>query len=81
LNLALAALGLSTQDIEQLDQIASTINDYNPSAFTAQAYQLEALARASAQAAAARANAQATPGNATNTAPKTPVGAAKTSNT
>ena len=82
LNLALAALGLSTQDIEQLDQIASTINDYNPSAFTAQAYQLEALARVSAQAAsAARANAQANPNNANAPANKTPTGAAKTSNT
>jgi hypothetical protein len=45
LNLALAALGLNTQDINQLDQIASIINDYNPSLFTAQAYQLEALAQ------------------------------------
>jgi hypothetical protein len=44
LNLALAALGLNTQDIQQLDQIASTINDYNPSAYTSRAYQLEVLA-------------------------------------
>jgi hypothetical protein len=82
LNLALAALGLSTQDIDQLDHVASTINDYNPSAFTAQAYRLEALAQASAQAAAAtRSNVQAAPNNANATAPKTAAGAGKTSNT
>ncbi len=45
LNLALAALGLSNQDIQQLDQVASTTSDYNPSAYTAHAYQLELLAR------------------------------------
>ena len=82
LNLALASLGLSTQDIQQLDQVASTISDYNPAAFTAQAYQLEALAQASAQAAAAaRANAQAAPSNAAATALKTASGTSKTSNT
>lgn len=70
LNLALAALGLSTQDIRQLDQIASIRNNYNPSAYTAQAYQLEVLAqkapaqtvvttKTNAQAVAANANAPA----------------------
>jgi hypothetical protein len=59
LNLALAALGLNTQDINQLDQIASIINDYNPSLFTAQAYQLEALAqKAPAQTPPTSANAR-----------------------
>jgi hypothetical protein len=43
--LALAALGLSNQQIEQLDQVASTTSNYSPSAYTAQAYQLELLAR------------------------------------
>ena len=45
LNQALAALGLSAQDIQQVDRIATVINDFNPSAFTALAYQLEELAQ------------------------------------
>ena len=49
LNTSLEALGLSPQDIQQLDQIASIINDYNPTAFTSLAYQLEALSQQTAQ--------------------------------
>lgn len=55
LNNALAALGLSTADIQEIDQIASLTSDFNPSAFTTLAYQLEAQSqnttgpRASAQ--------------------------------
>jgi hypothetical protein len=70
LNNALAALGLSPQDIQELDQIASVINDYSPSAYTALAYQLEQLAQQAApqatqQAGAnAAANAQTAPANA-----------------
>ena len=55
LNQALTALGLSQQDIQQLDRIASIINDFNPSAFTALAYQLEVLAQQVAPQAAATA--------------------------
>lgn len=45
LNLALAVLGLSEQDIAQLDQIANTVNNYNPQAYTTRALQLEVLAK------------------------------------
>ena len=45
LNLALAALGLNEQDIAQLDQVANTVNNYNPQAYTTRALQLEALAK------------------------------------
>jgi hypothetical protein len=48
LNTALAALGLTPQEIQQLDQIASVINDLNPTAFTSLANQLEQLAQAQA---------------------------------
>ncbi|MGA2096171.1 MAG: hypothetical protein ABSH39_07725 [Candidatus Acidiferrum sp.] len=65
LNLALAALGLNTQQIDQLDQVASIVNDYNPAAYTAQAFQLETLgqkapAQTTSQAGAPQ-NANATP--------------------
>jgi len=45
LNNALAALGLSAADIQQIDRVASLINDFNPTAFTSLAYQLEAQAQ------------------------------------
>lgn len=45
LNTALTALGLSAQDIQKVDQIASLINTFDPAAFTALVYQLEALAQ------------------------------------
>ena len=48
LNNALAALGLSAADIQQIDRVASLINDFNPTAFTSLAYQLEAQAQNSA---------------------------------
>ena len=35
LNNALAALGLDPQQIQELDQIASIIKDFNPAAYTA----------------------------------------------
>jgi len=70
LNQALAALGLSQQDIQQLDRIASIINDFNPSAFTALAYQLEVLAQQVApQAAATGANAPLANANSAATNP------------
>jgi hypothetical protein len=49
LNQALESLGLSVQDIQKLDQIASVINDFSPAAFTALAYQLEILAQQTTQ--------------------------------
>jgi hypothetical protein len=52
LNNALRALGLTVNDIHQIDRIASVINDFNPSAFTSLAYQLAALAPNPAQQAA-----------------------------
>lgn len=57
LNQALAALGLSQQDIQQVDRIATIINDFNPSAFSALAYQLEELAQQATPQAAATATA------------------------
>jgi hypothetical protein len=48
LNNALEALGLSPADLQQIDQIASVIKDFNPAAFTSLAYQLAALAPSSA---------------------------------
>ncbi len=69
LNQALAALGLSQQDIQQLDRIASIINDFNPSAFTALAYQLEVLAQQVAPQAAASANTPPVTANAAATNP------------
>jgi hypothetical protein len=72
LNQALAALGLSAQDIQQLDRIASIINDFNPSAFTALVNQLETLAeQAAPQAAATGANATLASNN-TNAAATNP---------
>ncbi|MBV9888375.1 MAG: hypothetical protein JO119_17675 [Acidobacteria bacterium] len=47
LNNALAALGLSAANIRQIDRVASVINDFNPTAFTSLAYQLEAQAQKS----------------------------------
>ncbi len=47
LNNALAALGLSAVNIRQIDRVASVINDFNPTAFTSLAYQLEAQAQKS----------------------------------
>ena len=45
LNNALAALGLSAADIQEIDQIASLTSDFKPTAFTSLAYQLEAQAQ------------------------------------
>lgn len=64
LNQSLVALGLSPQEIQQLDRIASVINDFNPLAFISLAFQLEQLAQLSAPQAAA--TALATTGNAGN---------------
>jgi hypothetical protein len=55
LNNSLAALGLTAQQIDQIDQIASIINDFNPDFFTALAYQLQAAAQAKQGAAPATA--------------------------
>lgn len=45
LNQSLVALGLSAQEIQELDHIASIINDFNALAFTSLAFQLEELAQ------------------------------------
>jgi hypothetical protein len=45
LNNTLESLGLTAAQINQLDQIASIINDFNPNFFTAMAYQLQTLAQ------------------------------------
>jgi hypothetical protein len=71
--LALAALGLSNQQIEQLDRVASTTSNYSPSAYTAQAYQLELLARQPAPQTAAATTA-APPAQANTTGGKRPHG-------
>jgi outer membrane murein-binding lipoprotein Lpp len=42
LNIALEALGLSSEDISKIDSIASVINDFNPAAFAVLANQLKA---------------------------------------
>jgi len=54
LNQSLVALGLDPQEIQQLDQIASVINDFDPLAFTSLAYQLEELAQLTAPQTAAQ---------------------------
>jgi len=64
LNRSLAALGLSAADIKKVDQIASVINNFNPTSFTSLVYQLEALAAAASQPTAPAPNANATAGNA-----------------
>ncbi|MGC1087053.1 MAG: hypothetical protein WA894_01340 [Candidatus Acidiferrum sp.] len=56
LNEALTSLGLSQQQIQELDQIATITNDFSPAAFTAQAYQLEELALQNSQQATTTAN-------------------------
>ena len=58
LNNALAALGLSAADIRQIDRVASLINDFNPTAFTSLAYQLEAQAQNSTAPSASAQNTQ-----------------------
>ena len=63
LNRSLAALGLSAADIKKVDQIASVINNFNPTSFTSLVYQLKALAAAASQPAAPAPNANATAGN------------------
>lgn len=64
LNQSLVALGLSPQEIQQLDRVASVINDFNPLAFISLAFQLEQLAQLSVPQPAA--TAPATTGNAGN---------------
>jgi hypothetical protein len=49
LNNVLQGLGLNWSDIQQIDQIASLTNDFNPTAFTSLAYRLAALASNPAQ--------------------------------
>jgi hypothetical protein len=49
LNDSLAALGLSAADIRKVDQIASIINNFDPTSFTSLVYQLEGLAANAAQ--------------------------------
>jgi len=76
LNTALAALGLTPQEIQQLDQIASILNDFDPAAYTALAYQLEQLALAQQPATGNTRNAAANTANNPAPANGTPVHAA-----
>jgi hypothetical protein len=64
LNRSLAALGLSAADIKKVDQIASVINNFNPTSFISLVYQPKALAAAASQPTAPVPNANATAGNA-----------------
>ena len=69
LNASLAALGLTPQEIQELDQIASIINNFDPAAFTALAYQLEQIAQAQApQTTATKVNGNAQPAATNGTA-------------
>ncbi len=68
LNTALAALGLSNYDIEQIDRIATVIQNFSPTAYTDLVNQFQQLARQVSQPPAANANAPApasTPANTT----------------
>ena len=62
-----AALGLSAADIQQIDQVASLINDFNPTAFASLAYQLESQAQNSAGPTASVQNTQAAAAGASTT--------------
>jgi len=53
LNAALPALGLTNAQIQQIDRIASLVNNFNPAAYTNLVNQFEALAQRSAQQSAA----------------------------
>jgi hypothetical protein len=76
LNSALAALGLNATEIQEIDQIASLIQDFNPSVFTSLAYQLEDLSQqATSQQPAQSTNATS---SSTATANGTGQGATKT---
>ncbi|MBZ5661772.1 MAG: hypothetical protein LAO08_15320 [Acidobacteriia bacterium] len=52
-NQALVALGLTNNDIQKLDQIATLVNDFSPTAFNDVIGQFQALARQAAQQSAA----------------------------
>ncbi len=82
LNQALAALGLSPQDIQQLDRIASVIKDFNPQAYTALVYQLEELAQQNSNQASAptAANNQSAAGNTNATTTNAPAANGATAN-
>jgi hypothetical protein len=67
LNAALPALGLSNEEIHQIDRIASLIRDFNPAAFTDLVNQFEALAQQAAQQSAANASNTAGPNTAGGT--------------
>jgi hypothetical protein len=72
LNASLPALGLTNNEIQQIDRIASMIKDFNPAAYTDLVNQFEALAQQSAQqnaegaAQPSVAGAPATPGTGSN---------------
>ncbi|HTQ62725.1 MAG TPA: hypothetical protein VMI32_21035 [Candidatus Solibacter sp.] len=53
LDIALQALGLSPQDIQALNQVATIINDFNPAALAALVEQFQALAQETGQQSAA----------------------------
>jgi hypothetical protein len=68
LNNSLASLGLNAADISIIDRIASLIQDFNPTAFSSLAYQLEGMAKANASTntAAAAPSTLSTQANANN---------------
>lgn len=67
LNASLPALGLTNNEIQEIDRIASLIKDFNPAAYTDLVNQFEALAQNAAQQNAAGALQASAPGSATTT--------------
>jgi len=55
LNTALSELGLNTKEIDQIDQIASIIQNFSPQVFSDLVYQLQALSQTATQQTAATA--------------------------
>jgi hypothetical protein len=68
LNASLPALGLTNNEIQQIDRIASMIKDFNPAAYTDLVNQFEALAQKASQQNAAAAPPASVTGSATTTA-------------
>ena len=63
LNASLPALGLSKVEIQEIDNIATQIQNFNPAAYTALVNQFEALAQQATQQNAANASDPATQNN------------------
>ncbi|HEY2462001.1 MAG TPA: hypothetical protein VGI16_14420 [Candidatus Acidoferrum sp.] len=66
LNVALAALGLNTQDIQAVDNIATLINNFSPNAFAALLQQFQTLAQQAGQGSTANSATPATSAAAIN---------------